>query len=234
MADFLLDRDRLEQSAVVANSTMNRGRRCVGSNSYSQDLGFNPIEFLTARLQANVQANSPEPVRWLDLCCGSGRALIEAAQLLPKPNLYITGIDLVDAFLPQPIGLTTPLELTAIAIQDFQPEVTYDLITCVHGLHYVGDKLGVIRSAIAWLKPDGLFVANFDVANLKNAEGDSLGSAVLQNWKSCGLVYQPRRHLLRCEGARSIPQSYHYLGADDQSGPNYTGQPVVDSYYGMG
>jgi SAM-dependent methyltransferase len=143
------------------------------------------------------------------------------------------GIDLVDAFLPQPIALTTPLELKAIAIQDFQPDVTYDLITCVHGLHYVGDKLGVIRSAIAGLKPDGLFVANFDVANLKNADGHSLGSAVLQNWKSCGLVYQPRRHLLRCEGARSIPQSYHYLGADDQAGPNYTGQPVVDSYYGM-
>jgi ubiquinone/menaquinone biosynthesis C-methylase UbiE len=233
MADFLLDRDRLEQSSIVANSTMNRGRRCVGSNSYSQDLGLNPIELLTARLQANVQANSTEPVRWLDLCCGSGRALIEAAQLLPKPNLCITGIDLVDAFLPQPIGLSTPLELTAIAIQDFQPDVTYDLITCVHGLHYVGDKLEVIRSAITWLKPDGLFVANFDVANLKNAEGASLRSAVLQNWKSCGLVYQPRRHLLRCEGVRSIPQSYHYLGADDQAGPNYTGQPVVDSYYGM-
>jgi SAM-dependent methyltransferase len=230
VANFLLDRDRLEQSAVVANSTMNRGRRCVGSNSYSKDLGFNPVEYLATRLQSN----STEPVRWLDLCCGSGRALIEAAQLLPSPNLCITGIDLVDAFLPQPIGLTTRLKLTAIAIQDFQPEATYDLITCVHGLHYLGDKLGVIRSAIAWLKPNGLFVANFDVANLKNAEGDPLGAAVLKDWKVCGLVYQSRRHLLRCEGARSIPHSYHYLGADDQAGPNYTGQPVVDSYYGMG
>jgi hypothetical protein len=97
----------------------------------------------------------------------------------------------------------------------------------------VGDKLGVIRSAIAWLKPDGLFVANFDVANLKNAEGDSLQSAVLKDWKKCGLVYQSRQHLMSCEGARSIPQLYCYLGADDHAGPNYTGQPVVDSYYGM-
>ena len=24
---------------------------------------------------------------------------------------------------------------------------------------------------------------------------------------------------------------YRYLGADDQAGPNYTGQPAVDSYY---
>jgi SAM-dependent methyltransferase len=229
MTDELLDRDRLEQSSIVANSTMNRGRRCIGSNSYSKDLGFNPVEYLATRLQADLT----KPVRWLDLCCGSGRALIEAAQLLPHSRLYITGIDLVDAFLPQPIGLTTSLELTAIAIQDFQPDVAYDLITCVHGLHYVGDKLGVIRSAIAWLKPDGLFVANFDVANLKNAEGDSLRSTVLKDWKECGLVYQSRRHLLSCEGARSIPNIYCYLGADDQAGPNYTGQPVVDSYYGM-
>jgi SAM-dependent methyltransferase len=230
MADLFLDRDQLEQSSIVANSTMNRERRCVGSNSYSKDLGFNPVEYLAARLQSN----SAEPVRWLDLCCGSGRALIEAAQLLPNPRLLITGIDLVDAFLPTPIGLIPALDLTAIAIQDFQPDVTYDLITCVHGLHYVGDKLGVIRSAIAWLKPDGFFVANFDVANLKDAIGEPLGSAVLQDWKERGLVYQSRRHLLSCEGARSIPQLYCYLGADDQAGPNYTGQPVVDSYYEKG
>ena len=26
---------------------------------------------------------------------------------------------------------------------------------------------------------------------------------------------------------------YRYLGADDRAGPNYTGQPAVDSYYEM-
>jgi hypothetical protein len=25
--------------------------------------------------------------------------------------------------------------------------------------------------------------------------------------------------------------NYHYVGADNQAGPNYTGQPAVDSYY---
>jgi SAM-dependent methyltransferase len=230
MAAEFLDRDRLEQSSVVANSTMNRQRRCIGRNSYSQDLGFNPIEVLVSRLQSNPTAS----VRWLDLCCGSGRALIEAAQLQPSANLYITGIDLVDAFLDQPIDLITRLELKAIAIQDFRPDVSYDLITSVHGLHYVGDKLAVIRSAISWLKPDGMFVANLDMDNIKDGEGKSLKTDILNDWKRHGLVYQSRRHLLRCEGRRSLPQTYHYLGADDQAGPNYTGQPVVDSFYEKG
>ena len=56
---MLLDDKRLESSSVVANSMMNRQRRCLGGNSYQKELSFNPIEFLSARLsqQKTVRSN---------------------------------------------------------------------------------------------------------------------------------------------------------------------------------
>ncbi len=33
------------------------------------------------------------------------------------------------------------------------------------------------------------------------------------------------------QGPRKLDLPYRYLGADDRSGPNYTGQPAVTSYY---
>ncbi|GAB3891420.1 hypothetical protein GCM10029964_064560 [Kibdelosporangium lantanae] len=37
---------------------------------------------------------------------------------------------------------------------------------------------------------------------------------------------------LRRTGHRQVHLPVQYLGADDQAGPNYTGQPAVNSYYG--
>ena len=34
-----------------------------------------------------------------------------------------------------------------------------------------------------------------------------------------------------CEGRKITTLSYVYLGADDTAGPNYTGQPAVNSHY---
>jgi SAM-dependent methyltransferase len=86
----------LEQSSVVANSAMNRERACVGSNSYTKELPLNPVEFLKSRL------HSPDRIAWLDLCCGTGRALIEAARMLllekAQANLCLVGVDLVAMF----------------------------------------------------------------------------------------------------------------------------------------
>jgi hypothetical protein len=72
----LLDSNALELSGVVANSAMNRERVCVGKNSYARELSFDPIAFLKSRVETQGQA------AWLDLCCGRGRALIEAAEAL--------------------------------------------------------------------------------------------------------------------------------------------------------
>jgi hypothetical protein len=99
--EMLLDSDALELSGVVANSAMNRERVCVGKNSYAREISFDPLDFLTSRLETQGQA------AWLDLCCGRGRALIEAAERLApysfNSNLKLLGIDLVamfDSFSP--------------------------------------------------------------------------------------------------------------------------------------
>ena len=78
----LLDEATLENTGVVANCRMNRERRL---SSYGEELGFSIPRFLSARR---------DPA-WLDLCCGHGRALTEAAQAL-KGRFY--GVDLVDTF----------------------------------------------------------------------------------------------------------------------------------------
>jgi hypothetical protein len=49
--------------------------------------------------------------------------------------------------------------------------------------------------------------------------------------RRAGFVYDPRRHRVTCEGRRELVMPYAYLGADDRAGPNYTGQPAVNSYY---
>ncbi len=58
----------LERSSVVANCSMNRERSLAGSNGYDVELGFQPLDFLRSILAKNQQA------KWLDLCCGTGRA----------------------------------------------------------------------------------------------------------------------------------------------------------------
>ena len=75
--------EELERSAVVANCRMNRERNLVGSNGYDKELGFNPLDLLKERIALG------RPAAWLDLCCGTGRALIEAARAI-SPSLSPT------------------------------------------------------------------------------------------------------------------------------------------------
>ena len=75
---------------------MNRERNLVGSNGYDKELGFNPLEYLKTVIQQRGKA------RWLDLCCGTGKALIETAKVVEteKLSLEIVGVDLAGLFLP--------------------------------------------------------------------------------------------------------------------------------------
>ncbi len=66
------------------------------------------------------------------------------------------------------------LRLVEASLSTWRPDRTFDLITCVHGLHYVGDKLGLIGHAASWLAADGLFVANLDLHNLKIGDGNHI------------------------------------------------------------
>lgn len=222
----LLDDDELERSAVVANCRMNRERGLTGSSGYDRELGLGPLDFMKERFRPG------RPAAWLDLCCGSGKALIEAATLIHSKGLdiEILGVDLVGMFRRRDPALTS-LRLVEASLAGWKPDRAFDLITCVHGLHYVGDKLGLVARAASWLADDGLFVANLDLANLRVADGRATGRKVSPDLRRAGLVFDRRRRLVVCRGRRVVDLPYRYLGADDRTGPNYTGQPAVDSYY---
>ena len=226
--DHLLTEEALEASAVVANCRMNRERGIVGRNSYTADLFLDPLEFLAEQL-----ANNPT-VAWLDLCCGTGRALIQAARHFQQTGIAdrmtIHGIDLVEVFDPVPEDCAG-LILESASLREWTAAMEYDLITCVHGLHYVGDKLGLIARAASWLKPEGLFLGHLDLNNIKLATGRRFGSQLGKHFRKVGLEYHRGRRLFLCRGKRQIEFPWKFAGADDTAGPNFTGQPAVDSYY---
>ncbi|MER6947242.1 hypothetical protein ABT294_24720 [Nonomuraea sp. NPDC000554] len=61
--------------------------------------------------------------------------------------------------------------------------------------------------------------------------GVSAGRRLTADLRSRGLDHDRRTRRIRCSGRRVFEFPYRYLGADDQAGPNYTGQPAVTSYY---
>jgi SAM-dependent methyltransferase len=170
-------------------------------------------------------------VRWLDVCCGTGRAAAEASALLARGGLAdrveIVGLDLVDHFTvpARPPGF----RLVTASVNDWEPDARFDLITCVHGLHYVGDKLGALARIASWLTGDGLFVANLDARSIRFV--DATGARAAAELRRAGFMYDTRRRRVSRRGLASVRFRAGYLGADDRAGPNYTGQPAVDSFY---
>lgn len=224
----LLTDEELEWSDVAANCRMNREREITGTNSYTADLKLNPLEFLSGKLEAG------RTVRWLDLCSGSGRALIQAYESFREQGLeqqvQIRGVDLVNLFLPAP-DAGEALRLQAASLHDWTTEESFDLITCVHGLHYVGDKLSLLARAARWLTPDGLFLAHLDLENLQTVSGTWSTAAKREFLRRRFFSYEARTHLVSCTGQREITFPCRYEGASDQAGPNFTGQPAVNSFY---
>lgn len=216
--------DVLENSPVVANCRMNRERNLHGPNGYDRDLRFDPLALLKDAVNRNGEAN------WLDLCCGTAKALAEAAGLVEAEGLpiQITGVDLAGLFVPYG---SASLTLHQAGLSTWQPDCQFDLITCVHGLLYIGDKLGLIVRAAGWLKDDGQFVANLDMANIRLGNGQSSSRIVAPALRRAGFDYSSRHRLISCDGMRECELPFRYLGADDDAGPNYTGQPAVNSYY---
>ncbi|MEU0883516.1 class I SAM-dependent methyltransferase [Lentzea sp. NPDC005914] len=202
----LLDDEKLWRSSVVANCAMNRER---GLASYRRELG--------------LDLEVPPGTRWVDLCCGSGKALAEAA----REDVTIIGVDLVDHHVPARPGLS----FVVAPVDEWEPDVPVDLVTCVHGLHYVGDKLGLLVRAASWLAPGGRLVANFDVASVRRADGAPLGRTLTKALREAGFSYDNRNRRIGWTGEGRPGLPFTYLGADDQAGPNYTGQPAVHSLY---
>ena len=221
----MLSHQQLERSDVVANCTMNRERQLAGVNSYERELGFHPIEFLKAR------AAKKQPLRWLDLCCGSGKALIDAAVLAQTESLSIelVGVDLVGMFATSTVK--DQPELVQASLHDWEPGGHFDLITCVHGLHYLGDKLGLLVQARRWLSPDGKFVGHLDRDNIRHYDDQP----VVDQWKrltgQMNWGYDHRTGWIEFGASPDMPLPAEYCGASDQAGSNRTGQPAVNSFY---
>jgi trans-aconitate methyltransferase len=125
---------------------MNRERDLAGSNGYDRELRMNPVTVLCQRIAQIGKA------RWLDLCCGSGRALLQAVEALSAQGLAeqveIVGVDLVEMYWHTEVSAC--LKLVTTSVHDWEPEGRFDLITCVLGLHYLGDKLKLIERAAGW------------------------------------------------------------------------------------
>jgi len=223
VAGALLDHAALSRSAVVANCQMNRGRRLRGRGGYEWELGFDIVAFLEWRARTRGAAS------WLDLCCGEGHALVEAADRFTAQGMSvdILGVDLVSAFAPTPEGVGG-LERRVADLPDWTPARRYDLVTCVHGLHYIGDKLSLVSQMAAWLVDDGCMRAHLDLQNLV-LRGGSAQRRVPGMLRAAGLGYD--RRMVRCNSALDAALPVVYLGADDRAGPNYTGQPAVNGVY---
>ncbi len=216
---LLLSDHELEQTAVVANNAMNRERGLSGVNSYARGLGLDPVDWLSSR--------HGKPA-WLDLCSGEAHALITAAATLGN-DVTVTGVDLVGRLSPGPSPQN--LELVTASLARWSPTRTHDLITCVHGLHYLGDKLGLLARAASWLTPDGMLIAHLDPDSLRLEDGRPAARPMLRALRAAGFQYDSRRHLIALHGLRTVALPFTYLGADPNAGPNYTGQPAVASYY---
>ncbi|ACU60212.1 methyltransferase domain-containing protein [Chitinophaga pinensis] len=222
----LLSESALITSAIVANNRMNRERNASGVNSYEQEFKFKPEAWLAAYIQQYGH------VKWLDICCGQGKALIQAAGQLAKNQLQdkaaLSGMDLIDGFWSVPDGVNC-LSFAIQSAVSWEPATPYDLITCVHGLHYMGDKLHVLSKIFAAISENGVFYGNFDVNSviITGAGKDHLKKIFRQN----DIQYNARTKVLYCKGPRAVTFGREYVGADDQAGPNYTGQEAVTSYY---
>lgn len=223
----LLSETELVWSPVVANSAMNRERNSSGINSYEKECKFSPEQYLATHIKTHGS------IKWLDLCCGQGKALIQTATCLADSYLQdkarLTGIDIIDAFLPVPPSVKC-LSFVVASVAGWRPANRYDLITCIHGLHYVGDKLKVIANALGSLTTDGLFIANLDLQNI-HVDGSNSTRHLKDYFRKHSIHYNAKTKILSCKGVKNIDFGLRYKGASDKAGPNYTGQEAVNAYY---
>lgn len=226
----IIPENELRLSPVVANCSMNRKRKLLGINSYQKEIGMDIEAYLESK-------QNDEPIRWLDICCGEGNALIELANRLNQSKqdmrIELVGIDLVSMFNSyNPLEFAN-LKLISCAFEDWDSPKHYDLITCIHGLHYIGDKLGVLQKIGRLLKVDGQFYGNLDLKNVLARSVKPMDKWLKQVWKEMDWNYHTRKKMLVIDGRKDFVKQWEYLGADDQAGPNYTGQEAVNSYYDL-
>lgn len=223
----MLTNDELLCSDIVANSVMNRQRGLAGVNSYERELHVDLLGFLTRR------AGEHGGALWCDVCCGEGNALREAAEFLThtpyRDEILLVGVDLVDAFAPADLP---NLRLIAQDVSSFTPPRPADLVTCVHGLHYLGDKLGFVEEVYRHIAPGGFLLAHLDRAQILFQEESEAWPAVLRQARGRKASIRLTKGLLRIEKTIApLDFGVKYLGATISEKPNYTGIVGIDSWY---
>ena len=139
---------------------MNRFRRLYGPNSYATELCIDPLALL------------PQGGRWLDVGCGTGVAVREAAR--KRPDVTLVAVDLEAGFVT---GEAPPSNLKFIQADVTRLALagTFDLVTGVHVLHFVADQQAVIRRLAALAGTAGRLFANLDPNDIWL--GESWGTA---------------------------------------------------------
>lgn len=212
---------------MVANAAMNRGRGLEGVNSYARELGIDLRAVLLERMERDGT------VSWLDLCCGEGHALLSMAGELEERGLAerarLVGLDLLPP--SNDVQLPSCLRYLAGSVRAFEAGTPFDVITCVHGLHYLGDKLGALTAIQSWLSADGGFFGNLDLADIRRDDDAELSGLLRDHIDRAGGRYDAAAKLVLLRGGSSLSFPLRYTGADDAAGPNYTHQPTVRSFY---
>ncbi len=225
---MMLSADELLASPIVANATMNRGRGLSGVNSYERDLRFSITEFLAECVRERGEA------LWYDACCGQGKALVEAGRQFAAAGwgrqVRIVGVDLVPMFTPEKAPNVT---LRVADVSAWTLEQPADLITCVHGLHYLGDKLGFLQNASTMLAPGGLLLGHLDTNNVRSVgNGLSIWRQAARHAVRGGASLKLSGHVLHVkQGDPPLDFGITYQGVTISEQPNYTGITVIDSWY---
>ena len=222
----LLTDEALERSAVVANCRMNRERDLVGSNGYDKELGFNPLDFLKEALA------SIRPGAWLDLCCGTGKALIQAAEHHAEGRV------------PGSRSWASIWSGCSKGSIPISPACDWSRRRFVRGgpidprpghlrprAALRRRQAGADRSCRLLAHPGGAIRGEPGPWQPEARRWPAVGEEVVTDLVVAGLEYDRRRRPVTCRGRRTMNLPYRYLGADDRAGPNYTGQPAVDSLY---
>ena len=160
--------------------------------------------------------------------------MIQSAKFI-KENKHenkigLEGIDLVSYF-SEYSAYEGILRLIQMNLENWTPNKKYDLVTIVHGLHYIGDKISLLEKVSNALNQDGKLLGNFSLENVRIQGVKDSEKMLRKIFKESGIVYNSRTKMIEITESISLSSKFKYLGADDQVGPNYTGQPVVDSVY---
>lgn len=221
----LLQENELVWSSTVVNNRMNRERNAIGVNSYFKEFKIDIFNYLNS-----IDNNEAS---WLDLCCGNGNAIIQIAERVKNENLNkkikLKGIDLIETFNKKYSEFDF-VQFEVNSLLNIDTTEKFDLITCFHGLSYIGDKLKVIELINEKLKDKGYFIGNLDIDNLQFKDY-SINETIKILFKNKSINYNIRSKVIQFNKIKDLKFDINYLGADDKYGPNYSGQDSVKSYY---